>query len=281
RHSDCDDEYLWTVIWYLEYAQYFNEDIHVLARAINSVLESFKETPKVMTMEQIEKAALSMRNTCTSKSHADAGAVAGIQKGEFPDDNQPLKCYTLCIMKTMRTFKNGRIDDGMMIKQMDLMMPPDMAGPLKVSLTKCAAEPPAGDDCETTYQFKKMSIEEAKEALLPLQKHCIAKVGADPKMIDDAAKGIFASDWRLQCYFKCVMLNTKIMKNDMIVEKALKNIIEAMLLEEYVPPAMKAIEHCLPIVKKFKGCELAYELAKCGYDYGASVRQIFNFTNIF
>ncbi|XP_018362331.1 PREDICTED: uncharacterized protein LOC108760728 [Trachymyrmex cornetzi] len=119
-------------------------------------------------------------------------------------------------------------------------------------------------------ESKKMSIEEAKEALLPLQKHCIAKVGADPKMIDDAAKGIFASDWRLQCYFKCVMLNTKIMKNDMIVEKALKNIIEAMLLEEYVPPAMKAIEHCLPIVKKFKGCELAYELAKCGYDYGAS-----------
>ncbi|XP_011056723.1 PREDICTED: general odorant-binding protein 19a [Acromyrmex echinatior] len=113
----------------------------------------------VMTMEQIEKAALSMRNTCTSKSHADAGAVAGIQKGEFPDDNQPLKCYTLCIMKTMRTFKNGRIDDGMMIKQMDLMMPPDMAGPLKVSLTKCAAEPPAGDDCETTYQFVKCSYQ--------------------------------------------------------------------------------------------------------------------------
>lgn len=32
-------------------------------------------------------------------------------------------------------------------------------------------------------------------------------------------------------------------------------------------------------VKKFKGCELAYELAKCSYD--PSVRQIFNFTNIF
>jgi hypothetical protein len=28
--------------------------------------------------------------------------VAGIQKGEFPD-NESLKCYTLCIMKAMRT----------------------------------------------------------------------------------------------------------------------------------------------------------------------------------
>ncbi|XP_018406938.1 PREDICTED: general odorant-binding protein 19a-like [Cyphomyrmex costatus] len=113
----------------------------------------------VMTMEQIEKAAATMRNSCTTKSHADAGAVAAIQKGEFPDDNQPLKCYTLCVMKTMRTFKNGRVDDVMMIKQMDLMMPPDMAAPLKVSLTKCAAEPPAGDDCETTYQFVKCSYQ--------------------------------------------------------------------------------------------------------------------------
>jgi len=112
-----------------------------------------------MTMEQIEKTAQTIRNTCTSKSHADPGAVAAIQKGEFPDDNQPLKCYTLCIMKTMRTFKNGRIDDGMMIKQLDLMMPPEMAGPLKASTAKCAGEPPTGDDCETTYRFVKCSYQ--------------------------------------------------------------------------------------------------------------------------
>lgn len=37
-------------------------------------------------------------------------------------------------------FKNGRIDDGMMIKQMDLMMPAEMVGPLKATAIKCAAE---------------------------------------------------------------------------------------------------------------------------------------------
>ncbi|KYQ50417.1 Photoreceptor-specific nuclear receptor [Trachymyrmex zeteki] len=249
KHSDYDDEYFWTQsygIW---------------------EIGKPKTHKKVMTMEQIGKAALSVRNTCTSKSHADSGAVAAIQKGEFPDDNQPLKCYTLCIMKTMRTFKNGRIDEGMMIKQMDLMMPPDMAGPLKVSLIKCAAEQtPTGDDCETTYQFKRMSLEETKEALEPLRKHCMEKVGMDSKMLDDVKKGIFATDWRSKCYFKCVLLNTKIMKNDKIVEKALKNIVETMLLEEYISPIMKIMEQCLPLVKKFKGCELAYELAKCSYD---------------
>ncbi|XP_011056724.1 PREDICTED: uncharacterized protein LOC105147428 [Acromyrmex echinatior] len=122
---------------------------------------------------------------------------------------------------------------------------------------------------------KRMSLEEAKEAILPLQKYCIDKVGTDPKMIADTIKGNFVSDWRLQCYFKCILLNTKIMKDDKIVEKALKNIVETMLLEEYIPPAMKTIEHCLPIVKKFKGCELAYELVKCGYDYGSSSLSFF------
>ncbi|XP_018310680.1 odorant binding protein 5 isoform X2 [Mycetomoellerius zeteki] len=139
--------------------KYFKMCAHLLICTIIVMLIAVNQANAVMTMEQIGKAALSVRNTCTSKSHADSGAVAAIQKGEFPDDNQPLKCYTLCIMKTMRTFKNGRIDEGMMIKQMDLMMPPDMAGPLKVSLIKCAAEPPTGDDCETTYQFVKCSYQ--------------------------------------------------------------------------------------------------------------------------
>jgi len=111
-----------------------------------------------MTMEQIEKTAATVRNTCTTKTHADPGAVAGIQKGEFPED-QTLKCYTLCIMKTMRTFKNGRVDENMMIKQMDLMMPPEMAGPLKAAAAKCSGLPSTGDDCDTTFQFVKCNYQ--------------------------------------------------------------------------------------------------------------------------
>lgn len=131
----------------------------LLICVIMVALVSVNQADAVMTMEQIRKTAMTMRNTCTTKSHADAGAVAAIQNGEFPDDNQPLKCYTLCVMKAMRTFKNGRIDNGMLIKQMDLMMPADMAGPLKAVANICGAEPPANDDCETTYQFVKCNYQ--------------------------------------------------------------------------------------------------------------------------
>ncbi|CAL1674310.1 unnamed protein product [Lasius platythorax] len=124
---------------------------------------AINQTDAALTMEQIHKTAMTMRNTCTTKSHADPDAVAGMQTGQFPDDNQPLKCYTLCIMKAMRTWKSGRIDDGMMLKQMDLMMPVEMATPLKAVTTTCAAQPPAGDDCETTYQFVKCCYRTDKE----------------------------------------------------------------------------------------------------------------------
>ncbi|XP_032687759.1 general odorant-binding protein 72 [Odontomachus brunneus] len=115
-----------------------------------------------MTMEQIEKTMATMRNNCASKVNADIDIVLGIQKGEFPDD-RPLKCYTHCIMKMMRTFKNGRIDDVMMIKQLDMMIPPDLAVFLKQSTTACAAEPPTGDDCETCFNFVKCSYNKDSE----------------------------------------------------------------------------------------------------------------------
>ncbi|KAH0950392.1 Obp5 [Eciton burchellii] len=111
-----------------------------------------------LSMEQIQKTAQTLRNTCINKINADPEIVAGIQKGEFPD-NESLKCYTLCIMKAMRTFKNGRIDITMMIKQLDLLMPPDMATPLKETSITCGNEPPASDDCETALQFVKCSYQ--------------------------------------------------------------------------------------------------------------------------
>ncbi|XP_029155021.1 general odorant-binding protein 19a-like [Nylanderia fulva] len=114
---------------------------------------AINQSDAVLTMEQIQKTAMTLRNTCISKSHADAEAVEGMQTGQFPEGNQPLKCYTLCVMKAMRTWKGGRIDDGMMIKQLDLMMPADLAGPIKASATACANVSPGSDDCDTTYKF--------------------------------------------------------------------------------------------------------------------------------
>lgn len=122
------------------------------------VLVAVNQARAALTMEQIQKTAQTLRNSCTTKARVDAGFVAGIQQGEFPEE-QTLKCYALCIMKSMRTFKNGRIDISAMTKQLDLLLPPDMAGPLKDVLNVCGNQPSAGEDCETAFQFMKCSYQ--------------------------------------------------------------------------------------------------------------------------
>ncbi|KAL6267323.1 hypothetical protein P5V15_000398 [Pogonomyrmex californicus] len=122
-------------------------------------------------------------------------------------------------------------------------------------------------------ESKRMSFDEIKEALQPIKKICIDRVKVDPKLIENANKGNFVPDRKLQCYFKCMMLMTKVMKNDKIVEQALVQIAEIMLLEELLDPVMKAISNCRDTtLKPMEGCELAYEVTKCYYDYDPTLR---------
>jgi len=119
----------------------------------------------------------------------------------------------------------------------------------------------------------KMSLEEIRTALQPISKVCIERVGVNPKLIDDASNNNFVPDRKLQCYFKCMLLMTKVMKKDVIVERALFNIAELMLNEELVTPVMNGIKHCHPIISQSKeGCELAYESIKCFYEFDEALR---------
>ncbi|XP_029678283.1 general odorant-binding protein 69a-like isoform X1 [Formica exsecta] len=116
-------------------------------------------------------------------------------------------------------------------------------------------------------ESKRMSLDEIKIALLPVREVCIERVSVNPKMIDDANNGNFVPDRKLQCYYKCLLLMTKVMKNDQIIEKALHNIVQFMLNEDLASPVENAIKHCQPIMSKsIDGCELAYETVKCFYD---------------
>ncbi|KAF3422914.1 hypothetical protein E2986_00579 [Frieseomelitta varia] len=123
-----------------------------------------------MTQEQIEKMAKSLRKSCLQKIDVSEDKVNGMSKGQFPSDDENLKCYTTCIMKALRTFKNGEIDFGMVIKQLDITMPPESASLVKEVVNSCqkleAGEflfklslslyaEYTGDDCNKTYELIK------------------------------------------------------------------------------------------------------------------------------
>ncbi|XP_076395900.1 odorant binding protein 6 [Megachile rotundata] len=106
-----------------------------------------------ITQEQMEKMAKGMRTTCLQKIDTTEELVAGIRRGEFPDD-QNLKCYTHCIMKIMRSFKNGGIDFAMIKKQIDMSMPEDLAVRMKDGVNACSKNEYTGDQCDIAYKYQ-------------------------------------------------------------------------------------------------------------------------------
>ncbi|RLU22476.1 ObirObp6 [Ooceraea biroi] len=117
-------------------------------------------------------------------------------------------------------------------------------------------------------ESKRLSLDEIKDALRPVKDICIQRVGVSLKMVDDASAGKFANDRKLKCYYKCMMIMTKAMRGDEIMAEQFLKITQTMLKEELVDPMLEAMIHCAPIANKpLEGCDLAFELVKCLYDY--------------
>ncbi|XP_043251531.1 general odorant-binding protein 83a-like [Colletes gigas] len=125
-----------------------------LFTAILFVVLAFKPVKSAVSQDQLEKMAKALRNSCLQKIDTTEELVAGIRRGEFPDDDN-LACYTNCIMKAMRSFKNGNIDFNMITKQLDAMMTPEAATRIKEAIIKCKSEEYDTDPCKMTYGYVK------------------------------------------------------------------------------------------------------------------------------
>ncbi|XP_076172751.1 odorant binding protein 5 isoform X2 [Ptiloglossa arizonensis] len=130
--------------------------------AILFLILAFKPVQSAVSREQMEKMARSLRNSCLQKIDTTEELVAGIRRGEFPDDYN-LQCYTNCIMKAMRSFKNGDIDFNMITKQIDAMMPVEAAARIKDAIISCKSDEYDTDPCKKTYQYVKCTYDADSE----------------------------------------------------------------------------------------------------------------------
>ncbi|XP_014604972.1 PREDICTED: general odorant-binding protein 72-like isoform X1 [Polistes canadensis] len=126
---------------------------------LGCVLERFRLIDGAMTLEQMQKTAIGIRNSCITKTGVKTELVDGLKTGQFPEDHD-LQCYTQCVMKTIRTFKNQKVDVDMVIKQVEMMMPVDMQDAMKASAKKCGALEPADDICVTAFNYVKCNYNE-------------------------------------------------------------------------------------------------------------------------
>ncbi|XP_076282972.1 odorant binding protein 5 [Lasioglossum baleicum] len=127
---------------------------HLLLGAM-LVCVALKPVHSAVSQEQLEKVANSMRRGCLQKIDTTEELASGVRKGEFPDDPN-VACYTLCIMQTMRSFKNGGVDGKMILRQVDATMTPESTPRIKEAIKGCLTkEFDAPDDCQLAYLYTK------------------------------------------------------------------------------------------------------------------------------
>ncbi|KAL2719253.1 general odorant-binding protein 72-like [Vespula squamosa] len=193
-----------------------------------------------MTIEQMQKTATGIRNTCITKTGVNAAVddsyllnvelVNGMKTGQYPEDHN-LQCYAQCVMKTIRTFKNQKVDVDMVTKQIEMMMPMEWQEGMKAAARKCGAL----------------------------------------ELLDNASqKGEFPPDPKLQCYFKCVLVLSKAMKNDQLRPEVMKTQAELMLTDDLSERIKVTIDKCAPSITSSDSCEAAWQFAKCYYETDSS-----------
>ncbi|XP_046830590.1 uncharacterized protein LOC124429403 [Vespa crabro] len=224
-----------------------------------------------MTIEQMQKTATGIRNTCITKTGVKAELVDGMKTGQYPEDHD-LQCYTQCVMKTIRTFKNQKVDVDMVIKQVEMMMPIEWQDQMKAAARKCGALEPSDDICVTAFNYKKMNIDQIRNVVKSARKTCASQIGASKELLDNAVqKGEFPPDPKLQCYFKCILVLSKAMKNDQLRPEVMKTQVELMLIDEISERIKETIDKCYPSITSSDACEASWQFVKCYYETDSSV----------
>ncbi|XP_047361835.1 uncharacterized protein LOC124953878 [Vespa velutina] len=262
----------------------------------------FGSVDGAMTIEQMQKTATGIRNTCITKTGVKAELVDGMKTGQYPEDHD-LQCYTQCVMKTIRTFKNQKVDVDMVIKQVEMMMPIEWQDQMKAAARKCGALEPSDDICVTAFNYvktsyslekmratillislfvvlanvynvesKKMNMDQIRNVVKSARKTCASQIGASKELLDNAAqKGEFPPDPKLQCYLKCIMVLSKAMKNDQLRPEVMKTQAELMLIEEISERIKETIDKCYPSITSSDACEASWQFAKCYYETDSSI----------
>nr|QLI62008.1 odorant-binding protein 5 [Streltzoviella insularis] len=104
-----------------------------------------------MTRQQMKNSGKLLKKTCMPKNDVTEDQVGSIEQGKFIE-NKNVMCYIACIYSMGQVVKNNKIVFDAMIKQVDMMFPPDMKEPFKESIEKCKGVPKKYKDiCEASY----------------------------------------------------------------------------------------------------------------------------------
>ncbi|KAL2745766.1 general odorant-binding protein 56d-like [Vespula maculifrons] len=117
-----------------------------------------------------------------------------------------------------------------------------------------------------------MNMDQIRNVVKSARKTCASQVGASKELLDNASqKGEFPPDPKLQCYFKCVLILSKAMKNDQLRPEVMKTQAELMLTNDLSERIKVTIDKCFPSITSSDSCEAAWQFAKCYYETDSSI----------
>ncbi|KFB52044.1 Odorant-binding protein 56e, putative [Anopheles sinensis] len=104
------------------------------------------------------KTSAMMRLVCMGKHKASEQLVDGLGRGEFAD-SKDLKCYANCVLEMMQAMKKGKVTADSAIKQIELLIPSEIAEPTVGAFRLCrdAGKQMFGQDA-LWQQFNRSSL---------------------------------------------------------------------------------------------------------------------------
>ncbi|CAD0197740.1 unnamed protein product [Chrysodeixis includens] len=158
----------------------------------------------------------------------DIKQVGRIEQGVFIE-NHNVMCYISCVYKNFQVMKNDRLDLNSIMKQVDILYPPDMREPVKKAVVACK----------------------------------------DIQQVGDISKGKFIEERNVMCYIACVYKMGQTIKGNTVNYDMMIKQVEMIFPADIKAPVKEAIESCRPVAKKYKDvCEVSYWTAKCIYEHG-------------
>ncbi|XP_058448781.1 uncharacterized protein LOC131428755 [Malaya genurostris] len=107
------------------------------------------------TMEQMAKAGEMMRNVCIGKFKATVEQIEALGRGEFIDSKE-VKCYANCVLEMMQAMRKGKVTADAAIKQIDMVIPPEIGEPTKQAIDVCRNSADGiKNNCEAAFALLK------------------------------------------------------------------------------------------------------------------------------
>nr|UDM59890.1 putative odorant binding protein 1 [Corcyra cephalonica] len=104
-----------------------------------------------MTRQQLKNSGKLMKKSCMPKNDVTEEEVGQIEQGKFIEERKVM-CYIACVYSMSQAVKNNKLNSEAVLKQVDMMFPPELKEPVRASVVHCKdVSKKYKDLCEASY----------------------------------------------------------------------------------------------------------------------------------